>query len=55
MNVLWNIAPGSHVEIGRRFTRVYCFHHQGDGPEDGGSEHTRNLGSVSEKLHDVIV
>jgi hypothetical protein len=27
---VWNVAPGSLVEVDRRFRGAYCLHHQGD-------------------------
>jgi hypothetical protein len=39
MAVVWNVAPCSLVEIDRRFRGAYCPHHQGDRPDDEGSEH----------------
>jgi hypothetical protein len=30
MNVFWDAAPCSIVEIGQRFRGAYCLHHQGD-------------------------
>jgi hypothetical protein len=34
--VSWDVAPCSHVEVGRRFIVAYCLHHQGD---EWGSTH----------------
>jgi hypothetical protein len=34
--VFWDVPPCSHVEVGSRFRRMYCLHHQGD---YGGSMH----------------
>jgi hypothetical protein len=30
ITVFWDVAPCSMVEVYRRFTGVYCLHHQGD-------------------------
>jgi hypothetical protein len=30
MTAVWDTAPCSLVEVDRRFTPAYCFHHQGD-------------------------
>jgi hypothetical protein len=37
--VFWDVAPCSHVEVDRCFRGVYCLHHKGDHPDDGGSTH----------------
>jgi hypothetical protein len=31
----WDVAPCSHVEVGRSFRGAYCVHHHR--PDDGGS------------------
>jgi hypothetical protein len=28
--VLWNVAPCSHIEVGRHLRSACCLHHQGD-------------------------
>jgi hypothetical protein len=40
MAVFWVVAPGSLVEVYRRFRGTCYLHHQGDngGPDDGGSK-----------------
>jgi hypothetical protein len=30
VTMLWNVAPCNLVEIGRRLTGAYCFHHKGE-------------------------
>jgi hypothetical protein len=37
MIVFWDVAPGSLVEIYRRFRGAYYLHHHR--PEDGGSKY----------------
>jgi hypothetical protein len=32
---LWDVVPCSLVESDSRFGGDYCFHHQGDRPDDG--------------------
>jgi hypothetical protein len=34
MNVFWDVAPCSVVEIDRRFRGAYCLHYQGSCPDD---------------------
>jgi hypothetical protein len=51
--VFWDVAPCSHVEVGRRFGGAYCLHHQGDEflnftvSETECSYHYVTLGEVS--------
>jgi hypothetical protein len=39
ITTFWGIAPCYLVEVDRRLVGVYCLHHQGDSPDDGGTEH----------------
>jgi hypothetical protein len=43
MAMFWNVARSSLVDIGRSFTYVYCFHHQGDANDEGG-KHLWDIG-----------
>jgi hypothetical protein len=44
MIVLKDTVLCSLVEVDRRFTRTYCLHHRGDGPDYGGRKHVWNVG-----------
>jgi hypothetical protein len=36
LTIFWDVAPCILVEVYRRFTGVYCLHHQADLSDEGG-------------------
>jgi hypothetical protein len=55
MAVLWDVAPSSLVDIGRRFGWVYCLRHQGDRPGISWISSARNAHSMNVFRHNLRV